>query len=82
MTTATTCGLIDVFGKSIFAKVKNNKKSAHIFVEVNPKYNEDIFNVRLNYEMRMSVIDILYTLVYTVVRTIQNKIKGKVLSEK
>ena len=82
MATATTCGLIDVFSKAVFAKVKNNKKSAHIFVDVNPKYNEDIFNIRLNYEMRMSVVDIIYTLAFTIIRTVQNKIKGKVLSEK
>ena len=82
MKTATTCGFIDVMSKCVLAKVKNNKKSAHIFVEVNPKYNEDIFNLKLNYEMRMSAVDIIYTLVFTIIRTIQNKIKGKVASEK
>ena len=88
MITATTCGLIDVISKGIFSKVKNNKKLANIFVDVNPKYNEDIFNVRLktntrmNYEMRMSVVDIIYTLVFTIIHTMQNKLKGKVLSEK
>ena len=70
MVTATTCGLIDVFAKAIFAKVKNNKKSAHIFVDVNPKYNEDIFNIRLNYEMRMSMVDIIYTFIYTIIFSI------------
>ena len=78
MITATTCGLIDVFSKGVFAKVKNNKKTAHIFVEVNPKYNEDIFNIRIIYEMRMSVIDILYTIAFTIIRTIQNKFRDKV----
>ena len=82
MVTATTCGLIDVISKSILAKVKNNKKSANILVEVNPKYNEDIFNLRISYEMRMSAVDIIYTLLFTIFRTIQNKIKGKVASEK
>lgn len=82
MVTATTCGFIDVVSKCVLAKVKNNKKSAHIFVAVNPKYNEDIFNLRVNYEMRMSVVDIIYTLVFSIIRTIQNKIKGRVASEK
>ena len=82
MVTATTCGFVDVMSKCVLSKLKNNKKSAHIFVEVNPKYNEDIFNLRLNYEMRMSVVDIIYTFVFTIIRTIQNKIKGKVASEK
>ena len=75
MVTATTCGFIDVMSKCVLSKVKNNKKSAHIFVEVNPKYNEDIFNLRLVYEMRMSVVDIVYTLVFTIIRTVQNKIR-------
>ena len=75
MITATTCGFIDVVSKCVLSKVKNNKKSANIFVEVNPKYNEDIFNFKLNYEMRMSVVDIIYTLVYTFVATIRHKIE-------
>ena len=82
MITASTCGFIDVASKCVLSKVKNNKKSAHIFVDVQPKYNEDIFNFRLNYEMRMSVVDIIYTFVYTIIRTIQTKIKRKVLNEK
>ena len=82
MVTATACGLIDVISKGILSKVQNNKKSAHIFVEVNPKYNEDIFNLRFNYEMRMSVVDIIFSFVVCVIRTIQYRIKGKVLSEK
>ncbi len=82
MITATTCGFIDVVSKCILSKVKNNKKLAHIFVEVNPKYNEDVFNFRLIYEMRMSVVDIIYTFVCTIVETLKHKIKGKVASEK
>ena len=74
--------LIDVFSKCLLAKVKNNKKSAHIFVDVQPKYNEDIFNLRLIYEMRMSVVDIIYTFVYTAIATIKHKLNGRVLSEK
>ena len=78
MVTATTCGFIDVMSKCALAKVKNNKKSAHIFVDVNPKYNEDIFNFRLVYEMRMSVVDIFYTLIYTGIKTLVRKIVRKV----
>ena len=77
MVTATTCGLIDVMSKCVLGKVKNNKKSAHIFVEVNPKYNEDIFNFKLNYEMRMSVVDVIYTFAYALIATIKHKIKTK-----
>ena len=78
MVTATTCGFIDVFSKCVLSKVKNNKKLAHIFVDVQPKYNEDIFNFRLAYEMRMSVFDILYTLIYTGIKTLVRKFEKKV----
>ena len=75
--TATMCGLIDVASKGVLSKIKNNKKSAHIFVEVNPKYNEDIFNLRLVYEIRMSVVDIIYTIIYTIIETIKHNIREK-----
>lgn len=78
MITATICGYIDVFSKCILSKIKNNKKSAHIFVDVNPKYNEDVFNIRVIYEMRMSVFDILYTLIYTGIKTIIRRVEKKV----
>ena len=78
MVTATTCGFIDVVSKCLLAKVKNNKKSAHIFVDVQPKYNEDVFNFRFVYEMRMSVFDILYTLIYTGIKTLVRKFEKKV----
>ena len=67
--TATTSGFIDVLSKSVLCKIKNNKKSAHIFTKVEPKYNEDICNLRVSYEIRMSVFDIIYSLVYSVVNT-------------
>ena len=75
--TATTCGYIDVLSKCVLSKVKNNKKSAHIFVDVQPKYNEDIFNLRFVYEMRMSVVDIFYTLIYTGLKTVSRKLNKK-----
>ena len=40
--------------------------------------NEDIFNFRFIYEMRMSVVDILYTLIYTGIKTLIRKIEKKV----
>jgi hypothetical protein len=74
---ATVCGYIDVFSKCIFSKIKNNKKSAHIFVCVQPKYNEDIFNFRFVYEIRMSFFDILYTFIYAIFKTISRKLNKK-----
>lgn len=61
--TATGSGFIDVISKCVFSKIKNNKKSAHIFVEVEPKYNEDIFNLRLINETKMSLFDGIYAFI-------------------
>ena len=65
MITATICGYVDVITKSLLARLKNNKKNAHILIDVNPKYNEDVFNVRLNTSTRLSVFDVIYSILYT-----------------
>lgn len=78
MITASVCGGIDVVSKCVMCKLKNNKKSAHIFVDVNPKYNEDIFNIKIIYEMRMSVFDVIYSLLITLIKTWQFKTKLKI----
>lgn len=67
--TATTSGFIDVISKCVLAKIKNNKKSAHIFVDVEPKYNEDIFNFRSVVACRVSLLDMIYTFVYAKIYT-------------
>ncbi len=64
---AVGAGYIQVFSKAILAKIKNNKKSAHIFVNVEPKYNQDICSIRIKSSVRLSVFDILYSLAYTLV---------------
>ena len=61
--TAVGCGYVEVLVKSFLAKLKNNKKSAHIFVETSPKYNQDILNFRVATSFRISVFDIIYALI-------------------
>lgn len=63
--TAVTCGYIDVLTKCMLTKLKNNKKSSHIFVSVEPQYNRDIFNLRVTNTIRISIFDIVYSLIYT-----------------
>jgi len=75
--TAVTAGAIQVASKCLLAKVKNNKKSAHIFIEVNPKYNEDIFNFKINTSVRMSGFDAAYALVYTIISIVKDKLNKK-----
>ena len=66
--TAVGCGYIEVFAKSFLSKLKNNKKSAHIFVEASPKYNQDILNIRIENTNRISVFDIIYAFIVARVR--------------
>lgn len=73
--TAVGAGTIDVIGKCLFMKIKNNKKSADIFVSVEPKYNEDVFNIRLENEVRISIFDLIYTLVVTQLRMLGKRLK-------
>jgi len=67
--TATGSGYIDVLSKGSLSKIKNNKKSSNIFIFNQPKYNEDICNMRLVYEIRMSVVDMIYAFVYAIKNT-------------
>ena len=80
--TATTSGIIDVITKGTLAKIKNNKKSAHIFTKIEPKYNEDIFNVRLNQIFRISTFDLIYTFIYTIIITWSGNEKRKYKSRR
>ena len=75
--TAVTAGAIQASTKCVLSKIKNNKKSAHIFVEVNPKYNEDIFNYKINASIRMSGFDIIYALVYSIINIVKDKLNKK-----
>lgn len=62
--TAVGSGYIDVIAKSIIAKIKNNKKYLNILIDVKPKYNEDILNMRLNYDINISPLEMLMSLLY------------------
>lgn len=83
-TSAVGAGYFDVLGKMFLSKVQNNKKSAHIFVNVEPKYNQDICSVRIKSAVRMSVFDIVFSLIYTLIyswrsyeKNRNNKLKQK-----
>ena len=63
MITAVVTGVIDVITKSMIGKIKNNKKTTHILIDIKPKYNEDILNMRLQNSVRISIFDILYAFI-------------------
>ncbi len=65
MITAVVSGGVEALTKSILGKIKNNKKSTHILIDIEPKYNEDILNIRIINEVRLSVFDIIYAFILT-----------------
>ncbi len=75
--TAVTSGYMDVLFKGIFCKIKNNKLSSHIFVNVEPKYNEDIFNFRLTNIVRVSVVDLIYSVIVALFYAWRDYVKDK-----
>lgn len=67
--TAIVCGYFDVLTKCLLSKVKNNKKYAHILVNIEPKYNEDVFNAKIKTTFRISLFDIIFALIYTIINS-------------
>ncbi len=63
MKTALITSGFDIIIKCFLAKVKNNKKLAHILVENKPNYDYDKMYLTLSVKVRTCVADVLYALV-------------------
>ena len=63
MVTAMASSIIDIVGKCLGARILHNKKSAHIFVSNETKYNQDSLNLRLEGKINISIFDIIYSLI-------------------
>ena len=63
MVTALGASLIDVVSKCIYAKILHNKKSAHIFIQNEQKYNQDCLHFKVECKLNISIFDILYSVV-------------------
>ena len=63
MITAIGSGLIDIVSKCAKGRILHNKKSAHIFIQNEAKYNQDCLNMKLECEVKISIFDILYSIV-------------------
>lgn len=61
--TAIGSSAFDIVSKCLLARILHNKKSAHIFVKNNTKYNQDCLNIKTNVEFKISMFDIIYSLV-------------------
>lgn len=70
LTTSLGVASVDIIVKGILARVKNNKKSSHIFIDNYAKYNEDCLNFKLEASICINILDIFYSFV-------SSKIKSK-----
>ena len=62
MLTAVGCGVIDIVSKCASSRILHNKKSAHILIQNDAKYNQDCLNLKLECQIKISLFDILYSL--------------------
>jgi len=63
MITALGSGMIDIASKCAKGRILHNKKSAHIFIQNQPKYNQDCLNIKLECEAKITLFDILYSII-------------------
>lgn len=61
--TSILCSSIDLIFKGILGKIKNNKKTAHIFITNSAIYNEDCLNFKLELDFNVNIIDIVYSFI-------------------
>ena len=63
MVTALSTGVVDVVTKCVYAKILHNKKSAHILINNEAKYNKDCLNFKIEGKISISIFDILYSII-------------------
>ena len=63
MITALASGVIDIATKCAKGRILHNKKSAHIFVQNEAKYNQDCLNLKIECEAKISLFDVLYSII-------------------
>ena len=63
MITAIGSGMIDIITKCLKGRILHNKKSAHIFIQNQPKYNQDCLNLKFECEVKISLFDVIYSII-------------------
>ena len=63
MITAIGSGVIDIVSKCIYSRILHNKKSAHIFIQNEAKYNQDCLNFKIEARINISIFEVLYSII-------------------
>ena len=65
MVTAMSSSFVDIASKCIYARILHNKKSAHIFIQNEAKYNQDCLNLKIEGLVNISLFDVIYSFINT-----------------
>lgn len=65
MVTAMASSAIDIVAKCLSARILHNKKSAHIFISNDTKYNQDCLNLKIEGKVNISIFDVIYSIINT-----------------
>lgn len=65
MVTAMASSAIDIVAKCLSARILHNKKSAHIFISNDTKYNQDCLNLKVEGKVNISIFDVIYSIINT-----------------
>ena len=65
MVTAMTSSVIDIMSKCLSARILHNKKSSHIFILNETKYNQDCLNLKIEGKINICIFDIIYSVINT-----------------
>ena len=63
MITALGSSIIDIASKCLYARILHNKKSAHIFIDNDTKYNQDCLSIKIDGHIYISLFDVIYSLI-------------------
>lgn len=63
MITALGESLVDIVAKCVYAKILHNKKSAHIFILNEAKYNQDCLRMKIEAEIKVTIFDLIYSFI-------------------
>ncbi|MBQ7797750.1 MAG: hypothetical protein IJ371_01350 [Clostridia bacterium] len=63
MVTAMGSSVVDIVSKCLYTRILHNKKSAHIFISNEAKYNQDCLNIKIEGQINISLFDVIYSLI-------------------
>ena len=58
--TATVCGLVDIFAKTLYAIFKTKKSETKLSMTITPQFNSDVIKINFQVKLSVSLFDLLW----------------------